>query len=395
MRMPLARPLLSAHSLATKTWASLAVHARRLTLPALFLVTAVAGCSQPEPEPTIQNLKAQYFAALNLDSDTARGALANFETRNDTVADQIIKKLSDGELTDENERVEAGRALFYSGFLLHVAQHGIEDGYLKGSDFLRPQRYAAGGTDKSELAARLTRSALLLKNAGELLPDDKQIATVQRSVRFNLEALEEKHSPSLLLEILGAARTDLFSTFAALILLRDPELNPMTTAHMQQLLGIVCAPDRFDCNKMGPPKPPPAPLDGSRSLTREIVGPVMIADLLMRRAESLLQTADMDPGQAMAATGEAIGRIKTAQGLLSFGQMSAQDPALVHFPATKYLAPRAERLSELLDAAQARNSGTGSPPLPSADYYKSKGYRSVYQCVACHTAGSKSQGVPQ
>jgi mono/diheme cytochrome c family protein len=384
---------------------------RTLTLtsiPRFFLgLTALAalggsGCT-PDPGPlTWKELQPRYFAALNLQDEATQKALPDFEQRMEKVAKDLLVKLDEGELTDDAERADAGLMLLYQGFLLHVAQHGLEDGYLKSADFLRPQRYAAGGDDQAELSARLARSSALLSHAAELRPDDQRLATLALSVRYNRESLLGPHSPPLLLEELTGARGDLFSLFATMILWRDPTANSAENAgnaeHIKQLVAAVCAPDRFDCNRMGPPSAPPRPLDGERKLTQEVNGPVLVADLLVRRAEALLAQADIAPNPMAKAPllAEAMGRLQYAKGTMAFVTTNVADPALAHYPARAHLPPRVDRIEQLLAATTARQAAMADPPaLPDADYYTSRAYRAPYQCVACHTKGPTTMGFPK
>ena len=354
------------------------------------------GCAK-EPEPTTwKELQPLYFAALNLQDHGA--TLPDYEQRLENVSRELLQKLDDGELTDDAERTDAGLTLLYQGFLLNVGQHGIQDGYLKPQDFLRPQRYAAGGNDQAELTARLARSAELLKNAAELRPDDTRPATLSLFVRYNRESLDGTHSTPLLLEMLTAARSDLFSLFGTMVLWRDPVENPANAAHMQQLITAICAPARFDCDRMGPPGAPPRSLDGERKLTQEVNGPVLVSDLLVRRAETLLASADAAPSPAAATPllGEAMGRLMYARGTVSFVTANVQDPALAHYPAKAHLPARADRIEQLITATQARLMGMADPPaLPDTDYYSSPAYRAAYQCVSCHTKGTTTVGFPK
>ena len=376
------------------------------SVPRLFLGLGLAalaalgssGCAKDPGPLTWKELQPLYFQSLNLQDDATQKALPDYEQRMESVATELLAKLNNGDLTDDAERADAGLMLFYQGSLLHVAQHGIEDGYLKPADILRPQRYAAGGDDQAEKAARLARSSTLLSHAAELRPDDTRLGTLALSVRYNRESLTGPHSPALLLEMLTGARTDLFGLFATIILWRDPVENPANAAHIQQLIAAACAPTLFGCDSLGPPSPPPRSLDGERKLTQEVAGPVMVADLLVRRAESLLATVDntANPMTRTQLLGEAMSRLQYAKGTIGFVIPNVMDPALAHYPASAHLPVRRDRIDKLLAATTARQAGMADPPpLPDADYYASRDYRAAYQCVACHTKGSTTVGFPK
>lgn len=357
-----------------------------------------SGCAKDPGPLTWKELQPVYFGALSLQDEAAKKALPDYEQRMENVSKGLLLKLDEGEISDETERADAGLTLLYQSFLLNAGQQGIEDGYLKPLDLLRPQRYAAGGDDQAEKVARLARSSLLLKHAAELRPDDKRVGTLALSVRYLRESLDGTHSPPLRLELLDAARADMFSMMSILILWRDPVENRADEAHMVQLLAAVCAPERFDCNRMGPPSAPPRPLDGERKLTQEVNVPVLVSDLLVRRAEVLLALADMksDPMQRAPLLGEAMGRLQYAKGTVDYATANAKDPALMHYPASAHLPARTERIDQLLAATVARQATMTDPPaLPDADYYASRAYRAAYQCVACHTKGPTTMGVPK
>ena len=385
---------------------------RRLTLPARFarftcflggLASGLAlaalpllgGCAKDPGPLTWKELQPLYFSALNLQDEATQKGLPDYEQRLEAVAKELLGKLDAGELTDEKERTDASLTLFYQGFLLNAGQQALEDGQLKPKEFLRPQRYAAGGDDRTEQVARLVRSAELLRHAAELRPDDARLATLTLGQRYNRESLDETHSPILLLDMLAAARADSYSLLSTLVAWRDPVVNPGNAAHMEQLLTAVCAPERLDCSR--PPTPPPRPLDGERKLTQEVAGPVLMNDLLVRRAEALLKKAD-EPStlDKQPLLNEALARLQFARGALGFVSTNLMDPALSHYPARAELPARADRIELLLAATQARLAGMADPPpLPDADYYTSRTYRAAYACLACHAKGTTTQGVPK
>lgn len=365
-----------------------------LALAALY--AAGGGCAKESVPTTWKELQPLYFQTLNLQNEEMQKALPDYEQRLESIAKGILQRLDDGELTDENERADAGLALFYQASLLQAGQQSIADGYLKSKEFLRPQRYAAGGDDRAEQIARLTRSVELLRHAAELRPDDSRLAALTLAGRYNRESLDELHSPALLLDMLTAARTDAYNLNSTLVLWRNPTENPANAAHMDQLLTTICDARHFDCSR--PPSPPPKAIDGERKLTLEVAAPVMVSDLLMRRAEALLQNADAAPSEMvrMPLLTEALSRVQFAQGLLGFISTSVKDPELSQYPARDGLAPRMDRLELLLAATQGRQAGMMNPPsLPDPDYYTTRSYRAAYQCVACHTKGATTMGFPK
>ena len=376
---------------------------RKLSLTgSLGLITLAAslgaGCAKDPGPLTWKELQPVYFDALSLQDDAKLQALPDFEQRMETVSKALLQKLNEGLLTDDAERAEAGLTLLYQSYLLQAGQQAIQDGYLKPKEFLRPQRYAAGGDDQAELAARLARSTALLNPADELRPGDQRIANLALFGRYNRESLDGSHSPSLQLEMLDAAQGSSFSLFGTLLLWRDPTENPANAAHLQQLITTVCAPTRFDCDRMGPPAPPPRSLDGERKLTQEVSGPVLVSDLLVRRAETLLVSADAAPNPATRTPllNEAMRRLTYAQGTVGFVTARVKDPALAHYPARAHLQARAERIDQLISATQARLAGMAEPPaLPDPDYYTRPAYRAAYQCVSCHTKGTTTVGFPK
>lgn len=380
---------------------------RRLSLPARFTLRLasglavaalqlVVGCAKDPGPQTWKELQPLYFSALNLQDATSQQGLPDYEQRLEAVAKELLQKLDQGELTDEQERTEAGLVLFYQGFLLNAGQQALEDGQLKPKEFLRPQRYAAGGDDRTEQVARLVRSAELLRHAAELRPEDTRLLTLTLGERYNRESLDETHSPILLLDMLAGARADTYSLLSTLVSWRDPAANPANAAHMEQLLTVVCAPGHLDCSH--PPAAPPRPLDGQRQLTQEVAGPVLMTDLLVRRAEALLKSADAAPTMPakQPLLDEALARLQFARGALGFVTTNVADPALSHYPARAELPARADRIELLLAATQARLAAMADPPpLPDADYYTSRSYRAAYACAACHTKGSTTQGIPK
>lgn len=381
---------------------------RRPTLPARFArftcftgglalaaLQLLGGCGKAPGPLTWKELQPLYFSALNLQDGATQKGLPDYEQRLEAVAKELLGKLDTGELTDEKERTDAGLTLFYQGFLLNAGQQALEDGQLKPTEFLRPQRYAAGGNDRTEQVARLVRSAELLRHAAELRPDDARLKTLALGERYNRESLDETHSPILLLEMLDAARADSYSLLATLVSWRDPVVNPGDAAHMEKLLTAVCASDRLDCSR--PPTAPPRPLDGERQLTQEVAGPVLMNDLLVRRAEALLKKADEPTTlDKQPLLNEALARLQFARGSLGFVSTNVMDPALAHYPARDQLPARADRIELLLTATQARLAGMADPPpLPDADYYTSRTYRAAYACLACHAKGTATQGLPK
>lgn len=360
------------------------------------LVLLSAACAEEPAEP-FSSLEADYFAALDVTDPAVRQKLPDFERRMSRMARGLLAQNEQGELRDPEARREAGRALFYAGFLPHVGHHGLEDGFGDSAELLRPPQYTDGSSDPAELKARMQESARLLAAAAALRPDDSRIPTVQRSVRFNLAVLEGPVPPSLLSEMAGAASADLFSTFAALVLWRDPALHPLASPHMTELFQLVCSPARFDCARMGPP--PADPMAPPPTLTQLIVGPAMLSDLLIKRVEQLAdQAADQAPAQPAAAKailGEAKGLLAGARGTLAYASLRAGQPALRHFRYVTELDERMVRIDELSAAIDARLADQKQPLPERARYYQGRAYRALYQCVACHTAGPDQTGVPK
>lgn len=373
------------------------MHRVRSVVPLLAaLAFGSGGCSAPsEPAPSFAELSPSYFAALRMNEPAPRAALPDFERRAHRMAEELLAREARGELTSTREREDAGQALFYAGFLLHVGHHGIEDGYITASELLHPPQFSDGQSDQAELVARLRESERLLKKAAELRPADARVATVRRSVRYNLEALTGTLSPALEEEMLAATRGGLFDTFATIILWRDEALHPMNSSRMSRLFEIVCSEDHFDCKRMGPPPNPPA--GEQPTLTTRVVGPAMVADLFVRRSEALLEKAEASPAEAPMALGEALGLLRGAQGTLSYALLSRSTRELRHFPFADALEQRVERTGTLLAAVEARQKGTPNPPAPpeTRSYYAGSAYRALYQCVACHTAREGETGVPK
>jgi hypothetical protein len=345
-------------------------------------VAALSGC-QPDPPEEFSALQPIFFSSINLFDDKARQALPSFEQRFDRMADAVLLRLDQGEITDPTAVAEAGRALFYAAFALIVGHHGIEDSYVDAAALLQPRRYAMAGDDRAELQARMERARLLLERAATLRPGDDLLATVQRSVRFNLDVLAGAPSQSTLDSMLAAAQGDRFSMFTDLILLRDPALYPLSAPYMQRLLTIVCSPQYYDCDRMGPPQPP----DGTepRWLTSKVAGPVMLADFLAERVAQLLADADADPAQAMPALKEAGSRLQIAAGAMVWAEVNSSAPDLSIYPAADTLDARQGRIDMLRAGLAARMAGTAPPMLPeTSQYYASRTYRAAYQCAACH-----------
>jgi hypothetical protein len=348
-----------------------------MSLRALALSAALLSACSTE---TFADLESGFFAALNVEDGGALAALPGYERRMDLVADDLLARAAAGSLQGDAERAEAGRALFYAGFLPHVAFHAVEDGYVPVED-------------RGAMAARMERSAVLLDRAAALRPTDRRIPTLQRSVRFNQEVLRGQPSPATLDAAIAAVRADLFDTFAALILLRDPSLHPMDAPYMERFFQAVCGPERFGCDRMGPP---PLPMEPTPTLTRRVAGPVILSDLLLRRAEMLLRRADANPEVRTASLNEAAGRLQAARGTLGFAQLGAS--TLDHYPAAAHLEVRSQRISALLAAVNARLMDAPSPPpLPDGSFYAGRAYRAAYQCVSCHTRapGSTDPAFPQ
>lgn len=367
--------------------------ARCATLACLLLL---ASCAE-EPAESFAELEPVYFAALDVTDAATREKLPDFERRMHRMADRLIAQLDRGEITDAMARREAGRALFYAGFVPHIGHHGIEDGLQTAAELLHPPQYTDGASDPVELTARMTASAALLSRAAALRADDTRINTVERSVKFNLAALQGPVPPGLLQEMLTAAEKDFFSMFAALVLWRDPALYPMSSAHMTALYQLLCSPARFDCARMGPPpmnpNPPPP------TLTQLVVGPTMVSDLLVKRAEQLAAQAEAQaptqPAAAKAALGEAKGLLAGARGTAAYASLQASLPPSRHFRFPEVLEERVTRIDELTTAISARLADMQHPLPEATRYYQSRTYRVIYQCVACHTAAPDQTGVPQ
>lgn len=360
------------------------------------LVLLLAACAEGPTEP-FSSLEPGYFAALDVTDPAVRQKLPEFEQRMSRMARNLIAQSEQGELRDPESRREAGRALFYAGFLPHVGHHGLEDGFGENAELLRPPQYTDGSSDQAELKARMQESARLLEAAAALRPDDVRIPTVQRSVRYNLAVLDGSLPPSLLSEMATAASADLFSTFAALVLWRDPTLHPLSSPHMTALYQLVCSPARFDCARMDPlPVDPMAP---PPTLTQLVVGPAMLSDLLVKRVEQLVdQAADQAPTQPAAAKAtleEAKDLLAGAHGTLAYASVRAGQPALRHFRYVPELDERMVRMDELGAAIDARLADRQQPLPERTRYYQGRAYRALYQCVACHTRSPDQTGVPK
>ena len=360
------------------------------------LMLILPACAEEPAEP-FSALEPAYFAALDVTDPAVRTVLPDYERRIARMARSLVAQAAHGELRDPAARSEAGRALFYTGFLPHVGHHALEDSFGSPAELLHPPQYSDGKSDPAELKARMQASAELLAQAAALRPDDPRIATVQRSVRFNLAVLDGGAPPALLQEMTAAAETDLFNTFAALVLWRDPALHPLSSPHMTAMYQLVCSPARFDCARMGPP--PPDPMPPPPTLTQLVVGPAMLSDVLVKRVELLAaqaeQQAPTQPAAAKALLSEAKGLLAGARGTLAYASLRTGQPALRHFRYTQELDERMVRIDEMSGALDARLGGTAKPLPESTRYYQSRTYRVLYQCVACHTAAPDQTGVPK
>lgn len=360
-------------SIASRFWSS------------LLGVSLLSACGPP-PAEEFSTLQPLYFAALSVFDDKSKQGQPEFDERLSRMADAVVDRLERGEITSPGDRETAARALTYAGFFLIAEKQEIEDGYLASADVFRKPRYgrpvAEGGTDRDEQLARLERSSRLLARAMELRPSWSPPQAMHRAVRYDLEDMNQGVSAQVIDELISNAEKDTFSTFTALALFRDANLHPMTKPYMQRLFGAVCGPQRFDCNRMGPP--PMDPME-ERSLTRKVNGPAWLADIVVRRAEFLVSRADADPAQAMPFLGEAMGRVQMAAAVLLSAQLAAQADEFSVYPAVDALNVRQDRLAQLRTAISMRMAGTSAPPLPETQaFYSSLPYRAIYQCASCH-----------
>ena len=362
----------------------------RLACSALCALFAACGPGEDAP-PSFAVDQPRFFQSLNLLSDETRAAFPDFERRWDHIAADTVKRLEDGEIVEEKEQKAAARALLYGAFALVAGQHAVEDGYLKLDQLTRPPRYSKGD-DVDEQKARMVKAVDWLKRAADLDPSDDRIPAVQRSCAFNLQTIDGTFTADVLLGLNGAASQSWFDTFTAMMLLRDPNLHPGYAPQIEQLIGITCGTSRFNCAGGGPAPETPT---GERWLTKEVMGPLLMSDLLAKRGESLIHRADLNPAMAGALIPEAVMRLKTAEGFLAAATKAVADPALSHFPVKRRLPERTDRLKLLLAAVAGRQSGQTGPELPDSSYYKGRSYLDAYQCVACHTAGTTTQSLPR
>lgn len=355
------------------------------------LLSLFSACGKgDDAPPSFATDQPRFFQNLNLLSDDKRAGFADFERRWDQIAKDTLARLDNGEIVEEKEQKEAARALLYAGFSLVAGQHAVEDGYLKLEQLTRPPRYSKGD-DMDEQRARMAKASEWLRRAAELDPTDDRIPTVLRSCAFNLQTIDGMYTADVLLSLNSAASQGWFDTFTAIMLVRDPNLHPGYAPHVEQLIGIACGATRFNCTGGAPPAPP----SGERTITREVMGPLLLSDLLAKRGEAQLQRADLNPAMAGTLVPEAVMRLSLADKYLAAATKAAGDPALSHFPAKARLPERTSRMKLLVDAANSRQAmGTGSE-LPDPTYYKGRSYLDAYQCVACHTAGPTTQGVPK
>lgn len=350
------------------------------------------GCgADGDAPPRFATEKPRFFQGLNLLQDETRAAFPEFEKRWDFIAQDTITRLENGEIVEEKEQKEAAAALLYAAFVLVTGQHAIEDGYLKLTDLTRPPRYSKGD-DIDEQKARMVKASEWLRRAAELDPSDERIPAVTRSCAFNLQTIDGTFTADVLLGLNGAASQSWFDTYTAILLLRDPNLHPGYAPQIEQLIGIACGSSRFNCSGGGPAK---EPATGERWLTKEVMGPLLMSDLLARRGESQLHRADLNPAMAGTLIPEAVMRLKGAEAFLLAAKAAVADPALAHFPAKSRLAERSDRMTALLAAASGRQGGGTGPALPDPNYYKGRAYLDAYQCVACHSAGPTTQSLPR
>lgn len=359
-------------------------------LPAVIAAASsllgLSGC-QPAPEE-FSTLQPIFFASVNLFDDKARRELPMFEQRMDRMAEALLARLDRGEITDPAARSEAGRALLYTAFVYITTHHAFEDGYMSLAEATAPHRFAAQEDDAAELLARMQHAAQLLSRASALLPDDARLRNELLSTRFNQELFTGTISQETLDAWIAEAHRDRFGLFTTILLFRDPALFPLDSPHMERLLEVACSPSPigFDCSRMGPP-PEPGAME-PRWLTSKVAGPVLLSDLLIKRAEALVARADRDPAMAMPALGEAMGRVQVAAGALILALINVEEDDLAIYPAKDTLDARQGRIAEVRAAVSARLTGMPTaPPLPEAkQYYAGRTYRAAYQCAACHVA---------
>lgn len=348
---------------------------------------ALAGGCQPAPEP-FSALQPEFFAAANLFSDEALRGRPAFEERMERMAAEVSGRQDRGELASDAERIEASRALLYTAFMPILTQHAVEDGFMTADDATQwtgPGSGSEAGTATDKLLARMRHAAALLDRALALRPDDAATQSVRLSAQLNEELLLGQPSEQTLEAWLAQAGKDRFGLFTAILLFRDPARFPLSSSVMQRLVEIVCspAPTGFDCSRMGPP--PPADPSEPHWLTSKVAGPVLLSDLLVRRAESLIAAADSDPTMRTPSLSEAKGRLQVAAGSLLVASINVRDDDLSMYPATDTLNARQVRIDQLNAAVSGRLAGTSMPPLPEAtSYYQSRTYRAAYQCSTCH-----------
>lgn len=359
------------------------------------LVPSACTPESAPPAPTFAELQPRFFAALQLQNAAARHELPAFEAQMDRMAGALLDATARDELVTEADQEAAGRALFYASFLLQAGQQAVQDGLMSPAELFAPRRYAPPeADDTAEYLARLDHARVMLDRADRLRPRDNLSDSVLANLGYQSEILRDGRPGQVSVDtLLDASNRGFAGMFNALIMWRDPEQHPLTAPHMEQLLDTVCNQFRFACDKMGPlPMPPGAP----RTLTMGVSGPVLASDLLVRRAEALLQRADDSPAARSESLGEAMQRLGTADRLLGTAQTNSQAQDLAHYPFAAALGPRRQRLTTVLAAAMSRVAGDPKPTaLPSRDYYRSSEYRLAYQCVGCHTRGPRSEGVPQ
>ena len=341
----------------------------------------LSGCySQDE---SFAELQASYFSALNIFDPQAVRELPELKVRMDRMASATLGRLANGELTDPAAQGEGGRVLFYAGFLPLAMNQAIYDGFAQPADILQPHRYAVGGSDQDELLARVSRSLLLLNAASPLRPNWAPAAAIRVGARYDLEEAMGQVSQSTLDAVVDAAQPDIFGSFSAIILTRNPAKHPLDAPYMERLFALICSPERFNCDQPGPP---PVNPNAERTLTSLVAGPVILSDFLVRRAELLVARADANPAQARAALDEAMGRLQMAAGALLGAQINAGSDELSIYPAGDTFDARQGRIDQVMTAVMARlGENPSPPPLPeAAGYYASRTYRAAYQCAACH-----------
>lgn len=324
------------------------------------------------PFEEFRSVQKDYFSRLDFRIDSDQVALIpQFAANLSDIADQARVRLSNGKISNVEQRNEAGLIFIYDALMTLNNIHAVMEGLLS-LDHLKFARRFAGvhGSRQEELVSRAQYAASELIAAADLRRDDRRIDSWLVAVKTTMEHIQtgqiSNTSLSAVLDTIDVRPT--FNLWTAILILNGHDASSeLFTRLVAASKGFVdssgsgngpCALHPQDCR------------NGIRAPFNTQASVVVLGDVFLRKANQLIKAGDIGSGVRLASYAN-----ETFQQLFKPEHLQHTQK----WPDRNGLVVRQETVAKLLTAQ----------PVKDESLVSSDDFQRIYECSSCHGRATK------